>query len=33
MTVVKDFFIENDSTWDVFYRLYLDNVTGGFPMC
>ena len=29
MTVKKDFFIENDSTWDVFYRLYLDNVTGG----
>ena len=29
MTVVKDFFIENDSTWDVYYRLYLDNVTGG----
>ena len=29
MTVVKDFFIENDSTWDVFYRLYLDHVTGG----
>ena len=29
MTVAKDFFIENDSTWDVFYRLYLDNVTGG----
>ena len=29
MTVVKDFFVENDSTWDVYYRLYLDNVTGG----
>lgn len=29
MTVVKDFFIENDSTWDVYYRLYLDNVSGG----
>ena len=29
MTVVKDFFIENDSTCDVYYRLYLDNVSGG----
>lgn len=29
MTVEKDFFIENDSTWDVYYRIYLDNVTGG----
>ena len=29
MTVVKDFFIENDSTWEVYYRLYLDNVSGG----
>ena len=29
MTVVKDFFIENDSTWDVYYRLYLDHVSGG----
>ena len=29
MTVKKDFFLENDSTWDVYYRLYLDNVTGG----
>ena len=29
MTVVKDFFIENDSTWDVYYRLYFDNVSGG----
>ena len=29
MTVVKDFFIENDSTWNVYYRLYLDNVSGG----
>ena len=24
MTVVKSFFVENDSTWDVYYRLYLD---------
>ena len=30
MTVEKNFFIENDSTWDVYYRLYLDNVSGGF---
>ena len=29
MTVKKDFFIENESTWDVYYRLYLDNVSGG----
>ena len=29
MTVKKDFFIKNDSTWDVYYRLYLDNVSVG----
>ena len=29
MTVKRDFFIENDSTWDVYYRLYLDDVSGG----
>ena len=29
MTVKKDFFVENDSTWDVYYRLYLENVSGG----
>ena len=29
MTVRKNFFIENDSTWDVYYRLYLDNISGG----
>lgn len=29
MTVIKDFFIENDSTTDVYYKLYLDNVSGG----
>ena len=29
MTVKKEFFIENDSTWDVYYKLYLDNVSGG----
>lgn len=28
MTVKKDFFIENDSTWDVYYRIYLENVSG-----
>lgn len=29
MTVKKDFFIENKSTWDVYYKLYLDHVSGG----
>ncbi len=29
MTVEKHFFIENQSTWDVYYRLYLDNMEGG----
>ena len=29
MTVKKDFFIENESTWDVYYRLYFENVDGG----
>lgn len=29
MTVKKDFFIENESTWDVYYRIYLDQVSGG----
>lgn len=29
MTVVKEFFVENNSTYDVYYRLYFDNVTGG----
>lgn len=28
MTVKKDFFIENLSTWDVYYRLYFDGVEG-----
>ena len=28
-TVEKDFFIENQSTWDVYYKLYLDDVEGG----
>lgn len=29
MTVKKEFFIENKSTWDVYYKLYFDNVEGG----
>ena len=29
MTVKKDFFIENDSSWDEYYRIYLENVSGG----
>lgn len=29
MTVKKNFFIENQSTWDVYYKLYFDNVEGG----
>lgn len=29
MTVEKSFFIENNSTWEVYYRLYLDSVSGG----
>lgn len=29
MTVKKDFFIENQSTWDVYYRLYFADVEGG----
>lgn len=29
MTVKKDFFIENESTWDVYYKIYMDDVTGG----
>ena len=29
MTVEKDFFIKNESTWEVYYRLYFDDVTGG----
>lgn len=29
MTVAKDFFIENNSTWDVYYKLYFDNISGG----
>lgn len=29
MTVTKDFFIENCSTWDVYYKIYLEDVEGG----
>jgi hypothetical protein len=29
MTVQKEFFVENKSTWDVYYKIYLDNVSGG----
>lgn len=29
MTVEKPFFIENHSTWDVYYKLYFENVEGG----
>lgn len=29
MTVKKDFFVENNSTCDVFYKLYFENVQGG----
>lgn len=29
MTVHKTFFIENGSTWDVYYKLYFSEVSGG----
>ncbi len=29
MTVKKDFFVKNESTCDVYYRLYFQNVSGG----
>ena len=29
MTVEKNFFIENESTWAVFYKIYLDDISGG----
>ncbi len=29
MTVEKDFFLENQSTWDVYYRLYFSDIEGG----
>ena len=28
MTIRKDFFIENQSTWDVYYKLYLEGIDG-----
>lgn len=28
MTVKKEFFIENESTYDVYYKLYFDDVSG-----
>ena len=29
MTVKKEFFIENESTWDVYYKIYFADVSGG----
>ncbi len=29
MTVEKDFYIQNKSTWAVYYKIYLDNIEGG----
>lgn len=29
MTVVKPFYLQNNSTWPVYYKLYLENVKGG----
>ena len=29
MTVEKAFYIENQGTWDVYYKLYFDNIEGG----
>ena len=29
MTVEKSFFIKNEGTWDAYYKLYFDNVSGG----
>ena len=29
MTVEKEFFLENQSSCDVYYKLYLDDVAGG----
>lgn len=28
MTVKKDFFIKNNSSWSVYYKLYFDNIDG-----
>lgn len=29
MTVEKSFFLENNSTWDVYYKVYLKDISGG----
>lgn len=29
ITVTKEFFLENQSSWDVYYKLYFDEVGGG----
>ncbi len=29
MTVKKDFFIKNEGTWDVYYRIYFNEIEGG----
>lgn len=29
MTVVKDFYIKNNSSWSVYYKLYFGDVSGG----
>lgn len=29
MTVKKDFFLENHSTWDIYYKIYFENIEGG----
>ena len=29
MTVAKDFYVENNGTWEEYWRLYLDDVSGG----
>lgn len=29
VTVEKPFYIENQGTWDVYYKLYFDNIEGG----
>lgn len=29
MTVEKEFFVQNNSSWAVYYRVYLDQVSGG----
>lgn len=29
MTVEKNFYLKNNSTWDVWYRLYFEEVSGG----